>query len=112
MVRDVMDLAQILRKLLPTANNTAEQSTPSWSQGGRKCSNNRTPKTLEANLACIWRSAETFGRDLCVEWKRCEEENAQRDVEHKVERGRAHKEVEDLCICRICGYCVHVIFVF
>ena len=63
--------------------------------------------TLEADLARIWRSAETLGRDLCVEWKR-REENAWRDAE----RGRVHKEVEDLCICRICGYCVHVIFVF
>ena len=44
------------------------------------------------------RSAETFRRDLCAEWKRCEEENVQRDAERKVERGRAHKEVEDLCI--------------
>jgi hypothetical protein len=34
MVCDVMDLAQILRKLLPTANATAEQSAPSRSQGG------------------------------------------------------------------------------
>jgi hypothetical protein len=34
MVRDVMDLAQILCKLLPTANATAEQSAPSQSQGG------------------------------------------------------------------------------
>jgi hypothetical protein len=68
--------------------------------------------TLEADLACVWRSAETLGRDLHAEWKRRKEENAWHDVEHKVERGRVCKEVEDLCICRICGYCVHVIFVF
>jgi hypothetical protein len=68
--------------------------------------------TLEADLARVWRSAETLGRDLRAEQKRREEENARRDAERKAERGRARKEVEDLCICRICGYCVHVIFVF
>jgi hypothetical protein len=68
--------------------------------------------TLEADLARVWRSAETLGRDLRAERKRRKEENARRDVEHKAERGRVRKEVEDLCICRICGYCVHVIFVF
>jgi len=49
---------------------------------------------------------------LRAEQKRHEEENAWHDVEHKVERGWVCKKVEDLCICRICGYCVHVIFVF
>jgi hypothetical protein len=68
--------------------------------------------TLKADLARIWHSAETLGRDLRAEQKRRKEENAQRDVEHKAERGRVRKEVEDLCICRICGYCVDVIFVF
>ena len=68
--------------------------------------------TLEANLTRVWHSAETLGRDLHVERKRREEENAQHDVECKAERGQVHKEVEDLCICRICGYCVDVIFVF
>ena len=68
--------------------------------------------TLEADLARVRRSAETLGRDLRAERKRREEENAWCDVEHKAERGRVRKEVEDLCICRICGYCVDVIFVF
>ena len=68
--------------------------------------------TLEADLARVRRSAETLGRDLRAERKRRKEENVRRDVEHKAERGRVRKEVEDLCICRICGYCVHVIFVF
>ena len=47
-----------------------------------------------------------------VERKRRKEENVRHDVEHKVERGRVCKEVEDLYICRICRYCMHVIFVF
>ena len=68
--------------------------------------------TLKADLTHVWRSAETLGRDLHAEQKRHEEENPWPDVERKAERGQACKEVKDLCICRICGYCVHVIFVF
>src|SRR6266436_1995771 len=50
--------------------------------------------SLEADLTRVRRSAETLGRDLRTERKRREEENARRDAERKVERGRARKEVE------------------
>jgi hypothetical protein len=51
--------------------------------------------SLEADLVRVRRSSETLGRDLRTERKRREEENARRDAERKVERGRARKEVEE-----------------